>query len=73
MDSYINKILSADSIDEINEILEESAWDDDLTDAEYTEIQSVADLKVRMWQPTWKISEEMAESTAEIFDKYFRQ
>lgn len=72
MENYINKILSSDSIDEINEILENSAWDDDLTNAEYTEIQSVADLKVRMWQPTWKISEEMADSTAEIFNKYFK-
>lgn len=72
MENYINKILSSDSIDEINEILENSAWDDDLTNAEYAEIQSVADLKVRMWQPTWNISEEMADSTAEIFNKYFR-
>jgi len=72
MKNYINKILSSDSIDEINEILEESAWDDELTNEEYTEINEVADLKVRMWQPTWKISEEMADSTAEIFNKYFK-
>jgi len=52
--------------------LEESAWDDELTNEEYTEINEVADLKVRMWQPTWKISEEMADSTAEIFNKYFK-
>ena len=53
---YITWIDSADSVDEVMEIYEASAWNDELTDDDVAEIAEVADWKIRRWQPSWNVA-----------------
>lgn len=53
---YIAWINKADSVDEVIEIYEASAWNDELTDDDVAEIAEVADGKIRRWQPIWNVA-----------------
>lgn len=49
MTKYIEKIKKAETLDELNEIVERAAWDDDLTASEYGEIYMKALKKAQGW------------------------
>lgn len=46
---YYARIADATSLDEMNDILEEAAWDDYLSNAEYTDLCDAATRTVKEW------------------------
>ncbi len=47
--TYLERIATADTLDELDAIVEEASNDDNLTNNEYGKIYSAAETKARSW------------------------